>query len=262
MARRLAFVFALIATAIAQAASAQDVVVETVVLDPSTQQQVVVTVDPQQQQQLVEPGPVPDPEPQEEEEVRAVGTFGYWGLSMRPSNLRFRFANPEIQALDEVLVPEEAMPRRSGASGIAFGVGMRPTSWLRIPEIRIGVGAGDMRSIWTTVPDQPALEVAFDRMWQLRIEALAGVEYEFGKITPFVRGWAAMAIYGARIKARHAELGNLGRERVGEVRGELGIEAGMNIRFGGPVGMMLAYRRGLLGAPAHGAMIGFSIVGE
>lgn len=258
MNRRSAFVLALAATALAQAASAQDVVVETVVVDPSAEQEVVVVVDPQQQE-LVEPEHV---EPEEEDEVRAVGTFGFWGSGMRPGNLRFTLDRPEIQALEDVRVPADALPSRSNSGGVAFGVGMRPVPWLRVPEIRIAFGAGDMTSIWTSVPDQPALEVAFERMWQLRIEALAGVEYDYGRITPFVRGWAALAVYGGRVKARHAELGNLGTESVGEIRGELGIEAGMNVRLGGPVGLMLAYRRGLLGATAHGAMIGFSILGD
>ena len=211
---------------------------------------------------LVDPVPEPQPEPDEEEEIRSVGTFGFWGAGMRPGDLRFELDNTEIQALDGVRFPSAAIPSRSNAGGFAFGVGMRPVSWMRVPEIRIAFGGGNVQSLWTALPDQPDLEVAFERMWQLRIEALAGVEYDIGRITPFVRGWAALAIYGGRVKARHAELGNLGTETVGEVRGELGIEAGMNIRLGGPVGLMLAYRRGLLGATAHGAMIGFSILGD
>lgn len=258
--RRVGFLLALVVTAGAQAASAQDVVVETVVLDPqTTDPEVVVVVDPQQQQQEPEGLPVPQ---DDDDEVRAVATIGFWGSGMRPRELSFKLDQPEIQALHGVRIPADAIPTRSNSGGIAFGVGMRPVPWLRIPEIRFAFGAGGMDAIWTTTPEQPELEVAFRRLWQLRIEAVAGVEYDFKRITPFLRGWAALAIYGGRVNVRHNDLGQLGSERLGDVRGELGIEAGMNVRLGGPVGLMLAYRRGLVGATGHGAMIGFSILGD
>ncbi|MEM9074120.1 MAG: hypothetical protein AAGE52_36850, partial [Myxococcota bacterium] len=191
---------------------------------------------------------------------RVVGSFGTWGAGVRPRTLDLTMNNPEVHLLADTRLPQGALERRSNVGGAFFGIGYRPLRWLRVPEVRVFLGGGDLDTRWRSVDND--LEVSARRLLSVRLEAVAGVEYDLGPITPFLRTWGAVDFLPARVRVRHADLGRLGSERARSVRGEVGLEAGANIMLSDESGIMLAYRYGLHGPLRHGALVALAIRGD
>ncbi|HJK95332.1 MAG TPA: hypothetical protein RMH85_03705 [Polyangiaceae bacterium LLY-WYZ-15_(1-7)] len=197
---------------------------------------------------------------------RAIATLAFYGSGVRPRALNLRLVDPEVALVDGLALPPGAFADRANQGGFTYGAGYRPLPWLRLPEIRLSFGGGKVDGSWTALQSDEPLEARVDRHFAIRLEALAGVEHDFGPITPFLRGYAAIAVHTGRAAVRHGRLGDLGHERLLGARGELGLEMGVNVMFGdeddGRPGLMLAYRRGLVGSLEHGVIIGLAIQGD
>ncbi|MEM9072478.1 MAG: hypothetical protein AAGE52_28485, partial [Myxococcota bacterium] len=122
----------------------------------------------------VENLPLPSRGPQ----PRVVGSFGTWGAGVRPRTLDLTMNNPEVHLLADTRLPQGALERRSNVGGVFFGIGYRPLRWLRVPEIRVFLGGGDLDTRWRPVDND--LEVSARRLLSVRLEAVAGVEYDLG----------------------------------------------------------------------------------
>lgn len=261
---------------------------------PSTEQQ--LDVDPQRVQveqltiadtQRPQLGPLaqqqtrpssPDEPPPRLEDLRTrqarsgQTTFisGVWGGGHDVAELTWRYHDPDVAVLDGQRVPTAALPRRARQIGVLYGVGYRPLPWLRLPEVRVGFGGGGYYTGAATYDTgDRGLGVAPTRTFLFRIEVLAGVEFDVGPFTPFLRGYAAGNVRTLRTRVSHRDLGALGTERITKLGGDLGVELGVAIHCrpddqelgqSSRVGFTLAYRRGLLGADAHGLVLAFSMI--
>ncbi|MCA9614002.1 MAG: hypothetical protein KC586_14695 [Myxococcales bacterium] len=196
---------------------------------------------------------------------RMVGTFGFFGMGFTPGRRAWRTGGAEIDAIDGAAVPDAMLERHARYGGVTWGSGFRPLPWLRLPEFRLAIGGGDHDTRYTPIGDQ-GLEGAITRTFLLRLELVAGVEYDLGPITPFARIYGGVGMHSGNLKVRDAALGALGRERVIAFAGDVGLEVGVNVFFADEnderIGLMIGYRRGLVGAEGHGAFVGLAILGK
>ncbi|MBX3249110.1 MAG: hypothetical protein KF901_18170 [Myxococcales bacterium] len=231
-------------------------------------------------EQLVAP-PIQDDPPARLEELPARPSsrgqttvmIGFWGAGHDVGELVWRYRGADVAALDGHRVPQGVFPRRARQVGFLYGAGYKPLPWLRLPEVRLGLGGGGYYTGTTHDVGDRGLEVTAARTFLFRLEVLAGVEIDLGVVTPFVRGYVAGSVRTLRTRVSHGDLGALGTERITKLDGDLGVEAGFAMHFrpnaqsaasgsqqSPRIGFTLAYRRGLLGSDAHGAILALSLI--
>lgn len=257
MPRTSLFAFALLALPALAHASPPPIVEDLDPQQPDPQAQVVVEDLSRAPHQ---PHPALDPS-----RGRMVGTFGFFGSGFDPHARRWSLSDAEIAALDGAAIPDAMLADHARYGGFAWGSGFRPLPWLRLPELRVAFGGGDHATRWTPIGEQ-GLEGAITRSFLLRLELLAGVEVDLGPVTPFARVYGGVGMHSAKLKVRDTTLGALGSERIVAFAGDVGVELGFNVFFTDDdderVGLMVAYRHGLVGAEGHGAFVGLAILGK
>ncbi len=250
------------------------VVVEVVQGPPTTGQQVHIQqpdVDLQrgiaiEQVALTPPPPeVPEGTTRTRPSRRQLATLGFFGTGLDFGDRAWRFGAVGIEALANAELPVFDPHARAG--GFTFGTGLLLGDWLRLPEIRLSFGGGDLDGPFTDIEaEQDGLQARVVRHFMLRFEVLAGLEHEFGMITPFARAFAHATGHFGAAEIRNAELGSLGNQRIRQGSVGLGLELGLAVRISKPrvrepASFFVAYRRGLVGTEAHGVTIGIAIVG-
>lgn len=256
---RFVFLLALALPSLAHASPPPPTVEDLSVSDPQPDPQQPVVVEDLSRAPH-QPHPALDPS-----RGRMVGTFGFFGSGFDPHARRWSLSDSEIGALDGAAIPDAMLADHARYGGFTFGSGFRPLPWLRLPELRVAFGGGDHATRWTSIGEQ-GLEGAITRSFLLRLELLAGVEVDLGPITPFARVYGGVGMHSAKLKVRDTTLGALGSERIVAFAGDVGVELGFDVFFTDHdderVGLMVAYRRGLVGAEGHGAFVGLAILGK
>ncbi len=239
-------------------------VLTTLVALPALAQPQVETLDPQgpaiaQRPALdpYQPPHRPPPEGDEGDDGASVASYTVWGSGFRLGALRFRFDDAVVSGVNGSPLQ---VPDRANLGGLSFGGGYRPTSWLRLPEVRLRFGGGGASGSWA--PMGAGLEARSTRFFVGAIDLVAGFEHALGRVTPFLRGYFTAGFATVRAEIRHADLGALGTERVRRGWLGAGVEAGFIVRVGDVAGIHVAYRGGLWGPEDHSVSVGVALVGD
>lgn len=174
------------------------------------------------------------------------------------SGLDLVFEDTEVALLDgQALAHPDSL---EGAWRIGGGIGASAelNDWLRIPEVRLSIGGGQLNGTSTPAADG-ALSVSAQSFISLHAELAGGVYHRFGPFVPFFLGRIGYAGYFVDVAVESPALGPLGSETVMDGAFEAGIETGIGLELDDEIRATIAYRGTFTGAPAHGVVLGFSL---
>jgi hypothetical protein len=151
-------------------------------------------------------------------------------------------------------------PFENATGGLTFALGIRPTPWLRFPQLRLSAGFGDFDGATVDMlgGSQP-LRATFHDFSYLRAELGAGVDFDLDPIRFYALGHVAIAGYFASATIEHGTLGDLGTETFAEDVWELGWTVGLEIEILPEVAYTVSYRHVHTGVESNAVMFGLNV---
>lgn len=190
-------------------------------------------------------------------------SFGFLMETTDLSELELGFDDSlEISALAGRTLPATGLTSWSG--GGMFSSGARHHGVLRMPELRLGIGGGDLDARWLSPANGEAdgLEVRATGFLYLRAELALGIELPLGAVVPFALARAGYTGWFIDVEVRDAALGNLGTELVADGAWDLGVEVGVAIEVDEHVDLTAAWRRSFTGPAGDGLVVGVTVAPE
>jgi hypothetical protein len=144
--------------------------------------------------------------------------------------------------------------------GFTVALGFRPVPWLRLPQLRLSAGFGDLdgASVDMVGGSQP-LRATFHDLYYLRAELGAGLDLDLDPIRLYALGHVAIAGYFASATVEHATLGDLGTDMFAEDVWEAGWTVGMEIELAPTVAYTVAYRHIHTGVESNVVYFGLNV---
>jgi hypothetical protein len=172
--------------------------------------------------------------------------------------LELMFEDSEVAALDGQALGN--LDSLAGAWRISGGISSSAelNEWLRIPELRLSIGGGQLDGALTPMADG-AINVQAQSFISLHAEIAGGIYHRIGPLVPFFLGRIGYAGYFVDVAVDSPSLGSLGSETVADGAFEAGIETGIGIEFEEHIRATVAYRGTFTGAASHGVVLGIGI---
>jgi hypothetical protein len=181
--------------------------------------------------------------------------FGLFVDVLDLGGLELQFDEAEVAALGGARLDAAELGART-TGGVSLGVGGRLVRWVRLPELLFSIGGGTVDGRWQQLGGQAAgLEVRATSLFLFRVELAAGIQIPLRHVRPYALGRLAGAYYAVGAEVRHASLGGLGSESVGDWALELGTEVGVAISIGDGLELDIGWRACWYGTPGHGVTL-------
>jgi hypothetical protein len=144
--------------------------------------------------------------------------------------------------------------------GFTVALGFRPVPWLRLPQLRLSAGFGDLNgaSVDMVGGSQP-LRATFHDLFYLRAELGAGLDLDLDPIRLYALGHIAIAGYFANVTVDHSGLGDLGTDLFAEDTWEAGWTVGMEVELAPDVAYTIAYRHIHTGVESNVLHLGLNV---
>lgn len=151
-------------------------------------------------------------------------------------------------------------PFETVLGGFSVALGVRPVPWLRLPQLRLTAGFGDLdgASVDMAGGSQP-LRATFHDLYYLRAELGAGIDLDLDPVRLYALGHVAIAGYFASATIEHETLGDLGTDTFAEDVWEAGWTVGMEIELDPHVAYTLAYRHVHTGVESNAVYLGVDV---
>jgi hypothetical protein len=127
--------------------------------------------------------------------------------------------------------------------GLTLGVGYRPVPWLRLPDVSVSWGYGDLRGANVGIEGgAQALTGTVHDVWLVRAQAAAGFDLDLDPVRLYALGHVGVAGYFAQVEVGGSSIGGLGSDTYSAVSLELGWTLGMEIELAPEISYTLGYR--------------------
>jgi hypothetical protein len=191
------------------------------------------------------PAPVDDAPP-----PKPVGDSGYFDFAMEGDFLDLRGLRFTPDQSDSVAdVARGGSARGFGGAfdeatfSFSFAFGYRPLPWLRLPELRLGLGGGDLGG--ATVPlvgGMQPLTASAHELFVLRATVSGGVDIDLEHVRLFALAHVGVSGWFARTSIGGSALGGLGTDTFSTSALELGWTVGMVVPLDDGVAYSFGYR--------------------
>lgn len=200
-----------------------------------------------------------------EEDIEAWGGIMIDVEGMDLSGLSLDLGDPEVAALAELSLGPDWAGRDAMTEvvtgGIALHAGIRAGGFFRGPEIRLGLGGGDIEG--EPVPVQvDGFALAVSSIFYLRAELALGFQLPLGPVTPYVVATGSVGVAFLDVDVQEGRLGSLGTETVAAGLFGAGLEAGVDVEIDDGTALGFAFRGSFVGTPSLGGAFRVSWGGE
>ncbi|MEZ4336487.1 MAG: hypothetical protein R3B82_07665 [Sandaracinaceae bacterium] len=250
-----------------------EAVEDTALAAPAPAPVVVVRPDVADARRAFAPPPAPvyetapaAPAPAEpEEDIEAWGGIMIDVEGMDLSGLSLDLGDPEVAALAELSLGPDWAGRAAMTEvvtgGVALHAGIRAGGFFRGPEIRLGLGGGDIEG--EPVPVQvDGFALAVSSIFYLRAELALGFQLPLGPVTPYVVATGSVGVAFLDVEVQEGRLGSLGTETVAAGLFGAGLEAGVDVEIDDGTALGFAFRGSFVGTPSLGGAFRVSWGGE
>lgn len=144
--------------------------------------------------------------------------------------------------------------------GFSVAIGARPVPWLRLPQLRLSAGFGDLEgaSVDMIGGGQP-LRATLGDLYYVRAELGAGLDLDLDPIRLYALGHVAIAGYFASVTVEHGGLGDLGTDTFAEDVWEAGWTVGMEIEIAPTLTYTMGYRHIHTGVESNVGFFGVNV---
>ena len=183
------------------------------------------------------------------------------------SGLDLRFGRPRVEALGGLALDADWSGRdrlrEVFTGGALLHLGMRAGGFLRGPELRFGLGGGQLAEAeGLAAQGAEGFTFAPRSVFFLRAELAVGLQVPLGPVTPYLVATGSVGVAWLDLEVREARLGGLGAETIEAGLFGAGLEAGLDVTVERGVAMGFALRATFGGAPAIGGAYRVSWGGE
>ncbi|MBX3275147.1 MAG: hypothetical protein KF729_33085 [Sandaracinaceae bacterium] len=183
------------------------------------------------------------------------------------SGLDLRFGRPRVEALGGLALGADWSGRERlrevFTGGASLHLGMRAGGFLRGPELRFGLGGGQLAEAdGLAAQGADGFTFAPRSVFFLRAELAIGLQLPLGPVTPYLVATGSVGVAWVDLEVREARLGGLGTETIEAGLFGAGLEAGLDVTVDRGMAMGFALRATFAGAPAIGGAYRVSWGGE
>lgn len=212
------------------------------------------------------PSAPPAPPPADEDvPIEAWGGLMLNVEGMDLTGLSLDLSDPEVAALSGLSLGPDWGGRAAMSEvitgGVAIHAGMRAAGFLRGPELRLGLGGGEIDG--EPVPVQvDGFSLAVQSVFYLRAELALGLQLPLGPVTPYVVATGSVGVAFLDVAVQEGRLGGLGTETLEAGLFAAGLEAGVDVEIEDGCALGFAFRGSFVGAPSLGGAFRVSWGGE
>lgn len=139
-------------------------------------------------------------------------------------------------------------------------LGWRPMPWLRLPELRLSMGGGDLSDAAVSWTDgAQSSDATLGTIFAVRAEVAGGFEIPIEDLSLFALGHVAIAGYFMDARLQHPVAGDLGVATLAEDAVEAGWTAGIAGHLGAGIYLYGAYRHIHTGAETNSIRFGLTV---
>jgi hypothetical protein len=141
--------------------------------------------------------------------------------------------------------------------GFSLTLGARPVPWIRLPQLRLSAGFGDLAGASADlVGGAQPLHATFHDLYYLRAELGGGLDLDFDPVRIYALAHIAIAGYFATATVEHAGLGDLGTDTFAEDAWEAGWTVGMEVELDPNIAYSFGYRHVHTGVESNSFFFG------
>jgi len=128
-------------------------------------------------------------------------------------------------------------------AGFTIGGGYRPVPWLRLPDVSVSFGYGDLSGANVgIIGGGQALTGSVHDVWMVRAQVGGGFDLDLDPIRFFLLGHVGIGGYFAQVDVGGSSIGGLGSDTYSALSLEAGWTAGMEIELNRDLAYTFGYR--------------------
>ena len=144
--------------------------------------------------------------------------------------------------------------------GLTIGGGYRPVPWLRLPDVSVSFGYGDLSGTSVgVVGGGQSLTGSVHDVWMVRAQIGGGFDVDLDPIRFFLLGHVGLGGYFAQVDVGGSSIGGLGSDTYSALSLEAGWTAGMEIELDRDISYTFGYRHIHTGVEQNSFFFGLNV---